>query len=94
VPDTDPENEIGNVPGPAYRDLVSPGADAGGNLVANAKKAEGRDACSDGEGHPPPPGRGLLHYSGDPFRQPVKIAPVQNKRYAYDLLFRLFDHLW
>src|SRR4029077_332988 len=94
VSDTNPENEIGNVPGPADRDLISPCADARGNLVANAKKSEGRGACSDGEGHPPPARGGLFHHSGDPFRQPAKVTPVQNKRYASDLLLRLFNGLW
>jgi hypothetical protein len=88
VSDTDPENEIGNVPGPAYRDLVSPCADAGGNLVANAKKSEGRDACSDGEGHPPPAGRGCSTTPEIRSGQPAKVAPVQNKRDARELRLR------
>jgi hypothetical protein len=76
VSDTDPENEVGDVPGPADRDLISPCADAGGNLIANAKKAEGRGACSDGKTHPPPPRRGLFDYAGNALGQPIEIAPV------------------
>src|SRR4029453_2831436 len=89
--DTDPENEIGNVPGPADRNLISPYAYAGGNQVSNTKKSKRRGAGSDREGHPPPARCRLLHDSGDPFCQPAKVAPVQNKRYARELLFRLFD---
>src|SRR4030095_4882971 len=80
VSDTDPENEVGDVPGPADRDLISPCADTGGNLIANAKKAEGRGAGSDGETHPPPPRRGLFDDAGNTLCEPVETAPVEDQR--------------
>ena len=43
VSDTDPENEVGDVPRPADRVIQSPGADAGGNLIAEAEQTEHRD---------------------------------------------------
>ena len=76
VSDTDPENEIGNVPGPANRDLISPGADAGGNLIAKTKKSERRGARSDGERHPPPARGWLFHTLRNSLGQPTEIAPV------------------
>ena len=44
----------------------SPGADAGGNLIADAEKAKRRNARSDRESHPPPARRGLFDDAGDP----------------------------
>src|SRR5439155_15037749 len=67
-------------PGPTDRDLISPCADAGGNLIANTKKSKRCGACSNGENHPPPPRRGLFHYFGNALREPVEIAPVQDQR--------------
>src|SRR5206468_4160903 len=89
--DTDPENEVGDVPGPTHRDVVAPCADAGGNLIANAKKAEGRGACSNGENHPPPARRGLFHYLGNALREPTEIAPVQNQRNMSNSLLGFLD---
>src|SRR5215831_10912235 len=80
--DTDPKNEVGDVPSPADRNLISPCADACGNLIANAKNAEGCCACSNSENHPPPARRGLFHYFGNALGQPVEIAPVQNQRHV------------
>ena len=76
VTDTDPENEVGDVPGPANRDLISPCADTGGNLITNAKKAKRCNARSSHETHPPPPRRGLFDDAGNTLREPVEIAPV------------------
>ena len=59
VTDTDPENEVGDVPGPADRMIQSPGADAGGDLVAEAEETKRRDRCRDRERDPPPARRGL-----------------------------------
>src|SRR5439155_996002 len=73
------------------RNLISPGADAGGNLITNAKKSEGRGACSNGKSHPPPARRGLFHYFGNALGQPTEIAPVQNKRHMRNLSLSLFD---
>src|SRR5438309_4790493 len=54
VPDTDPENEVGDVPGPANRMIQSPGTHAGGNLVTEAEKTESGDRRGDRESDPPP----------------------------------------
>src|SRR6185295_10095980 len=54
VPDTDPEHEISNVPGPADGMVQSPGADPGGNLIAKAEKTETSDSRGEGKGDPPP----------------------------------------
>jgi len=95
VSDTDPKNEVGDVPCPPDRDVISPGANAGGNLVTEAKKTERRSACSDGESYPPPAWRRLFYAAGNPLREPAKIAPVQNKRSALDLPFGFLNScLW
>src|SRR5438128_4325816 len=49
VSDTDPKNEVGDVPSPANRMIQSPSTDPGRNLIAEAKKTERRGACSDGK---------------------------------------------
>ena len=89
--DTDPKNEIGNVPSPADRDLISPCADPGGNLVSDAKKSKRRGACSNGERHPPPARRGLFHHAGNAFRQPTEITPVQYQRNTRNSPLGLFN---
>ena len=95
VSDTDPENEIRNVPGPTDRNLVSPCADAGRNQVSNTKKPETCRACRDSKRYPPPSRSRLLHNTGYPLRQPVKVAPVQHKRDTPNLAFRFLNGwLW
>src|SRR6266536_442765 len=93
VSDTNPKNEVRDVPGPANRMIQSPGADAGGNLVTEAKKTERRHARSDRKNHPPPPRRGLLHHSGDSPCQPTEVALVQDQRHARERPLGFFDHL-
>src|ERR1700757_2467058 len=62
--------------------VESPGADAGRNLVADAKQSDHRDRSGDGEGDPPPTRGGLLDHPGDPFRDPSEIAAMQDQRHA------------
>src|SRR5262245_4776026 len=95
MPDTDPKNEIGNVPRPAHRDLVSPCADAGRNKVSNTKEPETCSACRDGKSDPPPARSRLLHNTGNALGQPAKIAPIKNQRDALNLAFRSLNRwLW
>src|SRR6266567_2912411 len=95
VSDTNPENEICNVPGPANWDMISPRADAGGNQVTNTKKSECRHAGGDRESHPPPAWRTIFYDARDSLREPAEIAPVQNKRSALDLPFGILNSfLW
>ena len=74
--DTDPKNEVGDVPGPANRDVVSPGADTRGNLIAKTKETERRGTGSNGKGHPPPTWGRLLYDTRNSLSQPTEIAPV------------------
>src|SRR5437667_1547631 len=74
VPDTDPENEVGDVPGPANRMIQSPGTDAGGNLVTETEHTEHRDRSGDGEANPPPARCWILDHTGNPRRQPTEPA--------------------
>src|SRR5437667_7547499 len=80
VPDTDPEHEISNVPGPADGMVQSPGADPGGNLIAKTEKTETGNSRSDGESDPPPPRRAIFHGAGDALRNPAVTPPVQYQR--------------
>src|SRR4029077_17692783 len=89
--DTDPKNEVRDVPGPANRDVVSPGADTRANLIAKTKEPERRGTRGDGERHPPPARGWLFHDTRNALGQPAKIAPVQNKRHVRDLSLRFFD---
>src|SRR5207248_9488594 len=59
VSDTDPEHEIGNVPGPADGMVQSPRADSGGNLIPKTKETETGNRRGDGEGDPPPARRAI-----------------------------------
>ena len=86
VPDTDPENEVGDVPGPADRMIQSPGADAGGNLVTETEQTERGDRRGDRESDPPPTRRALFDRAGDPFRQPTEVAFIQHQRRALERL--------
>src|SRR5207244_9835870 len=58
VSDTDPENEIGNVPGPAHRALISPSPTSSGNLLPNAKNSKAADTAITVEAHHPQPRAG------------------------------------
>ena len=80
VSDTDPEHEVGNVPGPADGMVQSPGADAGGNLIAETEKTETGNSRGDGEGDPPPARRAIFHRAGDALRNPAVTPPVQYQR--------------
>src|SRR5260370_10848550 len=86
VPDTDPENEVGDVPGPANRMIQSPGADAGRNLVTETEQTESGDRRGDRESDPPPAWRRLFDRARDPFRYPPKVAPVQDQGRARERL--------
>src|SRR4030095_1372525 len=92
VSDTDPKNEVGDVPGPPDGNVISPGTDTGGNLITEAKKAERCDACSDRKGYPPPARRGLFHDSTNSLRQPAEVAPVQDQRNMRERSLGLFNH--
>jgi hypothetical protein len=74
--DTDPENEVCNVPRPANRDLISPCANASGNEISNAKKTKRRGAGGNRKCHPPPAWRRLFHHTGYALGQPAEVAPV------------------
>src|SRR5438270_6223364 len=80
VPDTDPEHEISNVPGPADGMVQSPGADPGGNLIAKTEKTETGNSRRDGKGDPPPPRRAIFHRARDALRNPAVTPPVQYQR--------------
>ena len=51
--------------------VQSPGADPGGNLIAEAEKTETGNSRGDGEGNPPPARRAILHRAGDALRNPA-----------------------
>src|SRR6266566_8016381 len=60
MPNTDPKNEVCDVPCPANRMIQSPSTDPGRNLVTEAKKTERRGARGDGKSYPPPARRRLF----------------------------------
>ncbi len=91
VSDTDPENEVGNAPGPANWNVIAPCADASGNQISDAKKSEGRNAGGNHETHPPPPRRGLFDNAGNTLRQPAEITLVQDQRNMRDSPLRLLN---
>src|SRR5262249_22979422 len=91
---TDPENEVGDPPCPADRDVVSPRANAGRNEISDAKKSKRGSARGNGKRHPPPPRRGLFYHAGNTLRQPVEIAPIQNQRNKRDSPLGLFSLFW
>src|SRR5207248_11751819 len=72
------------VPGPAIRNVISPGTDPGRNLVAETKQTEGRHACGDGKSYPPPARRGIFDYTRNSLRQPAEVASVQDQRHPRD----------
>src|SRR5712691_10538188 len=80
--DTNPEDEVGDVPGPTDRMIQSPHPDAGGNLVAETEKTERGSAGGDRKSDPPPARRWLFDHARNPLRKPAKITPVQNQRYT------------
>src|SRR5437773_3992737 len=82
MPDTDPEHEIGNVPAPADGMVQSPGADSGGNLIAETEKTETGNSGGDSEGDPPPARRTILHRAGDALGNPAVAPPIQYQRDA------------
>src|ERR1700674_93987 len=99
VSDTDPENEVGDVPSPADRMIQSPGADAGRDLVAETEEAERRHHRSDGKRDPPPAGRVRFDDAGDALGDPTEVPLVQNKRRPNQRLLRrsgcfALDRIW
>src|SRR5439155_24816295 len=68
VSDTDPKNEVGDVPRPADRMIQPPGANASRYLVAEAKKTEGGGACGDGKSNPPPAWRRIFNNARNSLR--------------------------
>src|SRR6266478_9786807 len=93
MPDTDPEHEISNVPGPADGMVQSPGTDPGGNLIAKTEKTETSNSRGDGKGDPPPPRRAIFHRTGDSLRNPPVTPPVQYQRRASQRPLRRNDLL-
>src|SRR4029077_3746162 len=77
VADTDPEHEIGNVPGPTDGMVQSPGPNAGGNLIAQAEKTETSNSRVDRKANPPPSRRAIFHRAGDTLGKPAITALVQ-----------------
>lgn len=75
MPNPDPEDEIGDVPGPADRVIISPNADAGGDQIRQHGKAHQHE----GDGYPHcdiPPDRGFFFDDGadvitDPAHRPL-----------------------
>ena len=97
--DTDPENEVGDVPRPADRMIQSPRADAGGNLVAETEQTEGRDPRGDRKRNPPPARRRVFDRARDAIGDPIEIALVQDQRDARKWRRDrsggfAFDHVW
>src|SRR5947209_13999555 len=82
VPDTDPEHEIGDVPGPADGMVQPPSPDPGRNLIAETKETETGYHRGDGEGDPPPPRCSIFYRAGDALRDPSVTAPIQYQRRA------------
>ena len=70
VTDPDPEDEIGNTPCPANRNIVSPNTDAGEQEIENAKDPEGGERACDRYRDPPPERRFVLDDSSNPIRNP------------------------
>src|SRR5437667_489160 len=99
VTDTDPEYEVGDVPGPADGRIETPGADAGRNLIANAKQTDASERGRAGKRDPPPFRRAIFHRGGNAFCDPSKAAPVEHQRHPGQRpLDRsrsfLCDHFW
>ncbi len=69
VTDADPEDEVGDVKGPADRSVEAPRADAHDELVGDGDDAEQQDAAGRQEGQPPPaagpPLQGSANVRGD-----------------------------
>jgi hypothetical protein len=89
VADADPKDEVRNVPRPAGRMVLTPNSDAIGNLIANAKQTEKREASGREKGKPPPQARPFLGNRGHVVRDPSKAALVLDERHALHVPWRL-----
>src|SRR5439155_2944559 len=78
VSDTDPENEVRDVPRPSVRNVISPHTDAGGNLVTETEQTEHRDRAGNGETKPPPTRCAILNNARESLGEPTEIAPIQH----------------
>jgi hypothetical protein len=65
VTDTDPENEVGDIPCPSYGDVVSPNAYPGEQKIEDAKYAKPGERAGNSDGPPPPGGRRPFHDPGN-----------------------------
>ena len=97
--DADPENEIGDIIGPADGMIQSPGADAGGNLVTDTEEAKRGNCRRNGERYPPPTGGWLFHHARNSFRKPAEVAFIQEQRHPHERPFDrsgrlVFNYFW
>ena len=77
--DTDPEDEVDDVPSPIDGIGVAPDADTGGDQVSDSRDGEGRDEAREGEADPPPRGRFTFDDTADFFRNPRKAPVIGNE---------------
>ena len=97
--DADPENEIGDIIGPADGMIQSPGADAGGNLVTDTEEAKSGNGRRNGERYPPPTGSWLFHDARNSFSKPAEVAFIQEQRHTHEWPFDrgsrlVFNYFW
>src|SRR3984957_3311120 len=80
VTDTDPEDKIGDTPGPGDRNVVSPDADSGEQKIENAEEPESGNRAGNRDRDPPPARRLVLHDSGNSIRNPCHRVVVPHER--------------
>lgn len=80
VPDSDPEDKVGDVKRPADGSVQTPGADTGGNLVGDGDKAK-QERCRRNAESAPPQLRGLaIQRIAYVIRHLGKALAAENKR--------------
>jgi hypothetical protein len=67
MPDPDPEHEVGDIPRPSNRDIISPYADARKKEVNNTGYTDPRYRSGDRNGYPPPARSFIFADAGNQF---------------------------
>src|SRR2546429_480632 len=89
--DTDPPDEVDDVPAPHDRVHVAPDTDACGNLVAQTEHQQAKRSESWYKEHPPPEWGFAFRQSTYPIGDPAEVAIVCDQRLALQLSRRLRD---
>src|SRR5690242_8350885 len=94
MPDTDPPDEVDDIPTPHHRVHIAPDTHTRGDLPTQHEEQHAKAAEAENKRNPPPERRFTLANGRNPIRNPSEATLVGDQRDALQFSWRLWNVCW